>query len=318
MNLLNNESSPFPGLSIPQGESKIQQEEKVYPNVDNPFLAEIHGGGAGHQGTEKGGPIIEKDKHNPPCCNSKQNSIAFNNSIIDELVCPITMELPLDPVIAEDGRIYERSAIERVIQKDMSSLRSPVTNKKMSTKFYPGVQVKNIIEKLVRSGAIDKKEVRAEKWIIKIQDEKNLKECRTKADSGDFDAMYEIGRWYSFGLKGLTQDRSKGYAWIRKAADCGHIKSMAAAGNCLINGAGVSESVGEGMFLLGSAAMGGSDLAAYVVGMAYKNGIQGVPKNVAMAKKWLSKAVDGTCIFYHLQEEDLIKTRTELKKFIEN
>ena len=29
-----------------------------------------------------------------------------------ELVCPITFSLPVDPVIAEDGKVYERSAIE--------------------------------------------------------------------------------------------------------------------------------------------------------------------------------------------------------------
>ena len=33
----------------------------------------------------------------------------------DELVCPITHELPIDPVIALDGRIYERSAIMEIV-----------------------------------------------------------------------------------------------------------------------------------------------------------------------------------------------------------
>ena len=29
-----------------------------------------------------------------------------------EFLCPITQELPIDPVTVEDGRVYERSAIE--------------------------------------------------------------------------------------------------------------------------------------------------------------------------------------------------------------
>ena len=34
------------------------------------------------------------------------------NSIADEWLCPITQELPINPVMAEDGKIYERAAIE--------------------------------------------------------------------------------------------------------------------------------------------------------------------------------------------------------------
>ena len=33
-----------------------------------------------------------------------------------EFLCPITQELPIDPVTAEDGRVYERSAIEEIIR----------------------------------------------------------------------------------------------------------------------------------------------------------------------------------------------------------
>ena len=32
---------------------------------------------------------------------------------INEFICPITQELPIDPVIAEDGNVYERVAIEQ-------------------------------------------------------------------------------------------------------------------------------------------------------------------------------------------------------------
>ena len=32
--------------------------------------------------------------------------------LADEYTCPITFELPIDPVTAEDGRCYERCAIE--------------------------------------------------------------------------------------------------------------------------------------------------------------------------------------------------------------
>ena len=69
----------------------------------------------------------------------------------DELVCPITHELPVDPVTAEDGRVYERSAIEEWLQQNA---KSPHTNEPMGTKLLPATQVKNLIASMVRSGAI--------------------------------------------------------------------------------------------------------------------------------------------------------------------
>ena len=35
------------------------------------------------------------------------------NGIADEYICAITHELPIEPVTAQDGRIYEQSAIQR-------------------------------------------------------------------------------------------------------------------------------------------------------------------------------------------------------------
>ena len=35
------------------------------------------------------------------------------NSIADEWLCPISQELPIDPVMAEDGKIHERADIAK-------------------------------------------------------------------------------------------------------------------------------------------------------------------------------------------------------------
>ena len=37
------------------------------------------------------------------------------NSIAKEYVCPIALELPVDPVTAEDGRVYNRADIQQHI-----------------------------------------------------------------------------------------------------------------------------------------------------------------------------------------------------------
>ena len=69
----------------------------------------------------------------------------------EELLCPITQELPIDPVTAEDGRVYERSAITEWLQQNE---KSPHTNEPMGKQLLPATQVKNLISGMVRSGAI--------------------------------------------------------------------------------------------------------------------------------------------------------------------
>ena len=55
----------------------------------------------------------------------KSGESAFSQSVLESLNCPITAALPVVPVLAEDGRIYERAAIERWLSK---KAKSPLTN----------------------------------------------------------------------------------------------------------------------------------------------------------------------------------------------
>ena len=68
------------------------------------------------------------------------------NETISHLICPITHELPFDPVIAEDGHIYDRKAIEAHLQL---RLRSPLTNQPMGSKLMVAKHVTNVLESLV-------------------------------------------------------------------------------------------------------------------------------------------------------------------------
>ena len=74
------------------------------------------------------------------------------NSVADEYLCPITQELPIEPVMAEDGKFYERWAIEEWLGKQQ---RSPSTGVAMGRRLTPVTQVRNTISQLVESGAID-------------------------------------------------------------------------------------------------------------------------------------------------------------------
>ena len=67
------------------------------------------------------------------------------NSIADEWVCPISQELPIDPVMAEDGKIYERADIAKWLGEHQ---RSPSTGAAMGTKLVSSPQVRNTLEHL--------------------------------------------------------------------------------------------------------------------------------------------------------------------------
>ena len=66
------------------------------------------------------------------------------SSIIKEYLCLLSLELPVEPVTAEDGRVYKRAHIAKHIENaddEYKNLRSPVTNEKMGPKLVPAVQV---------------------------------------------------------------------------------------------------------------------------------------------------------------------------------
>ena len=85
------------------------------------------------------------------------------DEMAEEFVCPITQELPVDPVTAEDGHVYERSAIEDWLKRtEATQVKSPVTNELMGKKLLTALQVRNTIKSMVQSGAISGE--KADSW----------------------------------------------------------------------------------------------------------------------------------------------------------
>ena len=70
----------------------------------------------------------------------------------DDLLCPISKHLPVDPVLAEDGWVYERALIEKWLKEKH---KSPVANVPMGVKLQPLRRTKDHIEQLVKQGVID-------------------------------------------------------------------------------------------------------------------------------------------------------------------
>jgi Mg-chelatase subunit ChlD len=101
----------------------------------------VSGGGGGPAGHFEGGRQLG---------NSMQDDLDELLYEDANFVCPITLMLIFDPVIASDGCVYERIAIERLVR--LRGL-SPVTHKRLDATILPVGETKGQITALVRDRA---------------------------------------------------------------------------------------------------------------------------------------------------------------------
>ena len=213
-------------------------------------------------------------------------------AIAKEFVCPITQELPIKPVTAEDGKIYEEKAIREWFSKKDGEPTSPSTGAVIGTKLFPAPQARNTIEALVKSGAIAGDMATA--WVKKLEDETKVKVLRAKAEGGDGESMWKLGVFYESGEYGLAKDDVQARAWYDRSAATRHPKGMASAGECLLCGFGGPQNDSLGFVNLMDSAHLGSDMGAFLLGQACFKGYNGLPKDRVRARYWLEKAI-GEC-----------------------
>ena len=230
----------------------------------------------------------------------KQKHLA---AIATQYICPITLQLPTEPVKAEDGHTYEREAIEGWLAQNATS---PVTRAHMGTRLMDDYAAKNTIEELVTSGAIAG-EI-AEAWKEKLEDEQVVKDLRAKAKGGDGEAMLWLGDRYA------GEDDAQARAWFERSAAARNPAGMASFGRYLLNGlAGPQDNV-FGIMNVTEAAGLGSDNAALLLGQAFLDGNHGLPKDPVRARYWLKKVVDDRCEHKHLQQKNITEAAEWLRE----
>ena len=218
------------------------------------------------------------------------------NSVVKEYVCPIALELPVDPVTAEDGRVYNRAEIQMHINNskrkkndgsgdfEYKDLKSPMTKEPMGPNLFPAIQVRNSIRALIQSGAIEGDEGNVDQW-------KEVDDWRTKAEGGDTSAMVIMSGMHHKGNNGFIKDDAKAYMWMSRAADLDCTMAIATKGLWLLQGVGTEENKVEGGALIEIAADRGRGYSQHYLGHLYCKGSQGYTKNFRMAKYWLQKAI---------------------------
>ena len=230
-------------------------------------------------------------------------------TIAKQWICPITLMLPTEPVKAEDGHTYEREAIEDWLAQNATS---PVTRAHMGTRLMDDYAAKNTIEELVTSGAIEG-EI-AEAWKEKLADETKVKEMRAKAEGGDGGAMYSLGTWYAHGANGLAEDAVQARSWFERSAAARYPQGLAVYGKSLLRGVGGPRDNVFGIMNVTQAAGLGSDVAAFILGFAFFEGVHGLPKDTVRARYWLKKVVDGECTHKHLTDQAIAEAAEWLRE----
>jgi TPR repeat protein len=205
------------------------------------------------------------------------------NEAMNEFLCPITFSLPVDPVTAEDGNVYERSAIEEWLEQQH---KSPVTNLAMGTRLQPALRVKNMIRAMVTSGALTGDKVDA--WKLKLEEEEEVAEMLREAVAGHGDAMCVLGIWYESGTKGLAKDEAKAFEWYEKSHEAGNSSGTCSLGWCYLEGNGVPKCPMRASTLMSQAAERGRKVACCTLGLAYAKGDWGFPKDEKMARRYYS------------------------------
>ena len=240
----------------------------------------------------------------------KKHKVALN-AIAEELICPITQELPVEPVLAEDGRIYEKKDLLQWFGTDREA-KSPTTGDIIGTTLKPAPQVRNTIEALVKSGAIEG-EI-AEAWTKKLADETRVKEARAKVEGGDAEAMWQLGVWHGLGVNGLVKDLAQARALFERSAAARNPKGLAVLGGYALNGKGGPQNKALGLVKVTQAAELGSNYGAYVLGVSFFRGAHGLPKDPVQARFWLKKVADGECEHKHLMDKNVAEAAGWLRE----
>lgn len=252
----------------------------------------------------------------PPLASRKRPAPSQpDEEIIAEYRCPITQELPLDPVVAEDGQCYDRSAIEEWFRKH-SDAKSPMTNQAMGKKLVPALQMRSSIERLVNKGILSGEA--ADTWKQRTEELRNLdEEWRNElqlAHKGNAASMCAIGLCYREGHNGFKKDQSKAIEWLRKSADLDDPQAVCNMAIFYINGQGLQQDLSRGFFELGRAAVLGSEHAANCAGNYYRTGSRFCSgRDEAAAARWYkvsrnAKTADSVDEFRKLRD-DWLKER---------
>tara|TARA_Y100001954_G_scaffold204591_2_gene226076 strand:+ start:2494 stop:3444 length:951 start_codon:yes stop_codon:yes gene_type:complete len=208
------------------------------------------------------------------------------------MLCPITQQLPDNPVRAEDRFLYDRNALEEYFNGVTGdSVRSPVTGQLMGKSLQPAADVRDMFENFIIRGHWADELALA--WLArhneKKKNESKVAELQMGAEKGDPKKMYEFANALRDGKYNLAKDARAANKWYKKAAGMGHPVACATYGILLIHGLNIDKNITLGASYVMSSALLGSEGGCYEIGLMFKDGLHGYPKDEDEARMWMGK-----------------------------
>ncbi|KAF9592461.1 hypothetical protein IFM89_014951 [Coptis chinensis] len=127
---------------------------------------------------------------------------------------------------------------------------------------------------------------------LRGEEDEDFQFTEYQALKGNAGAMYKIGLFYYFGLRGLRRDHDKALMWFLKAVEKGEPRSMELLGEIFARGAGVERNYTKALEWLTLAARQ-QHFSAYIgMGYLYVKGYGVEKKNYTKAKEYFEKAAE--------------------------
>ncbi|KAL3902913.1 MAG: hypothetical protein SGARI_005617, partial [Bacillariaceae sp.] len=249
---------------------------------------------------------LDHHVNNATATNHSRASSKRKRNPADDLICPITLELPLDPVMAADGRVYEREAIMQHFDSSINQAKSPFTNKVLGTKqVIDATQHRNTIETLIENNMIVGE--LAKTWKEKKQENAAL---LAKAEAGDVEAIEKVAFNYFWKVNGFRPNSSECYKWCKRLQELDNPKGIAYIGVIHLYGlpASIPIDTKRGLDYIQEAANRFSNLGAYEFAkvLSIEHAKYGVEENEGDACMFLEEAIREPCQHDHIPTHDHI------------
>jgi len=225
----------------------------------------------------------------------KIGHVGLSDDLLDEFACPISGRLPVDPVTAMDGRIYDRHGLMTWFDKHPgTTIKSPVTGEAMGKEVVTAYQVRNTLNSFVERGLLTGEAV--DEWKAECKEvdayDADLKHNIILAEQGDKDAMAAVGFAFREGTNGAAVNHARSIEWMRRAAQHGSVQGWASLGVAYVKGEGVRLNHVAGVMYLAHAASLGSEHGCVVLGfyLSKKNSL--MDTDIEMARYWYKKSLD--------------------------
>lgn len=250
------------------------------------------------------------NKSAPSSKKRRIGKVGLSDDLIDEFACPISGRLPVDPVTAMDGRIYDRHGLMTWFDKHPgTTIKSPVTGEEMSKGVVTAYQFRNTLDSLVERGLLTGEAVDEWKAECKVVDayDAELKHNFVLAECGDKHAMAAIGFAFREGMHGARVDHARSVEWMRKAALHGSVQGWASLGVAHVKGEGVQQNHYTGLMYLTHAAALGSEHGCVSLGYYLSKKTTIMDEDIQMARYWYKKSLE--C--HNLDAVDLSRKRRD-------